>query len=75
MEYCKISKLLKDLIVPKFLTRKQIKVNDLSGWKFSANRNFKFATPILRSNLNDYSDTYIVAKGRISVRGTNNGNP
>ena len=29
---------------------------------------------MLRSNLCDYSDGYIVAKGRISVRGTNDAN-
>ena len=29
---------------------------------------------MLRSNLCDYSDAYIVVKGRISVRGTNGAN-
>ena len=32
----------------------------------------RFKTSILRSNLCDYSDAYIVVKGRISVRGNNN---
>ena len=30
MEHCKISKLLNDSIVSKFITKKWIKVNDLS---------------------------------------------
>ena len=33
-----------------------------------------FKASMLRSDLCDYSDTYIVAKGRISATGTDNGN-
>ena len=33
-----------------------------------------FKTSMLRSDLYDYSDAYIVVKGRISVRGNDNAN-
>ena len=33
-----------------------------------------FKTSMLRSDLYDYSDAYIVVKGRIGVRGNNNAN-
>ena len=46
-------------------------VNHLSSGQYSANKNIIFKTSMLRSDLSDYSDEYIVARGRISVRGTN----
>ena len=44
----------------EFVTRKWIKVNNLSGGKYSVKKNIRFKTPMLRSNLCDYSDAYIV---------------
>ena len=44
----------------KFVKRKWIKVNDLSGGKYSVKKNIRFKTPMPRSNLCDYSDAYIV---------------
>ena len=32
-------------------------------------KNIKFKTSILRPNLRDYSDTYVVVKGTIAVEG------
>ena len=55
-----ISKLLNDLTMSKFVTRKWIKVNDLSGGKYSVKKNIRFKTPMLRSNLCDYSDAYMI---------------
>ena len=55
-----ISKLLNDLTMSKFVTRKWIKVNDLSGGKYSVKKNIRFTTPMLRSNLCDYSDAYMI---------------
>ena len=49
--------------MPKFLTRKWIKINDLSNEQYS-----------IRSDLYDYDDAYIVIKERIIVTGTNNAN-
>ena len=63
MEHYKISKLLNDLIVFKFVTKKLVKVNDLSGGQYSVNKN-------IRSDLCVYSDTYIVIKGSNSVTDT-----
>ena len=63
MEHYKISKLLNDLIVFKFVTKKLVKVNDLSGGQYSVNKN-------IRSDLCVYSDAYIVIKGSNSVTDT-----
>ena len=45
--------------------------NDLSNGQYSVNKNIRLKTLMLRSDLCDYSDTYIVEKERISVRGNN----
>ena len=74
MEHYKISKLLNDPTVSKFVTKKWVEVNDLSSGQYSDNKNIRFKTSVLRSNFCDYSDAYIVVKGRISVRGNNNAN-
>ena len=63
MENHKISKLLNDSTVSKFVTRKWIGMNDLSGGQYSVNKNTRFKIPLLRSNLCDYSDAYIAVKG------------
>ena len=38
MEHYKISKLLNDSTLSKFVTKKWIKINDLSGGQYSANK-------------------------------------
>ena len=48
------------------MTRKWIEVNYLSNGQYFVNKNIGFKTPVLRSNLYDYSDAYIVVKGRIT---------
>ena len=67
MEYYKISKLLNDFTVSKFVTKKRIKVNDLSSGQYSVNKNIRFKTSMLRSALCDYSDPYIVVKRTIDL--------
>ena len=74
MEHHKTSKLLNDSAVSKLVTIKWIEINNLSGGQFSVKKNVRFKTSILRSDLCDYSDAYIVVKGRISVTGNNNVN-
>ena len=74
MEHYKISKLLSDSTVSKFVTKKRFEVFDLSCGQYSVNKNIRFKTSMLRSDLCDYSDAYIVVKGRITVTGTNNAN-
>ena len=54
MEHYKISKLLKDSTVSKFVTKNWIQVNDLSSGQYSVNKNFSFKTSILRLDLCDY---------------------
>ena len=51
MEHCKTSKLLNDSIKLKFVTRKWIEVNDLSVGKYFINKNKRFKTPVVRSDL------------------------
>ena len=67
MKHYKIFKLLNDLTVSKFVTEKWVEVNHLSSSQYSANKNIRFKTPMLRSDLCDYSDAYIVVTGIISV--------
>ena len=50
----------------KFVTREYVRVNDLSN-TYNENKSIRFKTPMLRSNLCDYSDAYILAKGTITV--------
>ena len=45
--------------------------NDLSSGQYSVNKNIRLKTSTLRSDLCDYSDAYIVVKGRITVQGDN----
>ena len=54
MEHYKISKLLKDSTVSKFVTKNWIQVNDLSSGQYSVNKNLSFKTSILRLDLCDY---------------------
>ena len=62
MEQYKIFKFLNDSTVSKFVTRKRIDVINLTGGQYSVNKNIRFKTPMLRSDLCDYSNTYFVAK-------------
>ena len=66
-----ICNLLNDPIVCKICDKKWIEVNDLSSGQYPANKIIKFKTSMLTSDLWDYSDVYIVAKGTITVEGVN----
>ena len=67
MEHLEIFRLLNDSTV----LRKSIKVNDLSNGQYSVDKNIRLKTPMLRLDLCDYSDAYIVLKRAIVVSGTN----
>ena len=83
MEYDKINNLLSSLKLSednemseqlsKFVTREYVRVNSLSN-TYNENKSIRFKTPMLRSNLCDYSDAYILVKGTITVTapGANN---
>ena len=70
MEHYKISELWSDSTVSKFVTKTWIEINDLSNGQDSVNKNIRFKTSILRSDLRDYSDAYIVVKGTIDLLAT-----
>ena len=52
---------------PKFVTKKWIEVYDQSEKNCSPNKEIRIETSMLRSDLCDYSDAYIVVKGNIIV--------
>ena len=71
MEFQKITNFLdmtsdnKDL--PRFATKKWIEVYDQSKGNYDINKEIRIKTSILRSDLCDYSNGYIVVKGIITV--------
>ena len=78
MEYDKINNLLlsednESDQLSKFVTREYVRVNGLSN-RYNENKSIRFKTPMLRSNLCNYSDAYILVKGTITVTapGVNN---
>ena len=77
MEYDKINNLLlsednEGAQLCKFVTRQYVKVNSLSN-TYNENKSIRFKTPMLRSNLCDYSDAYILIESTITVNGFANG--
>ena len=56
----------------KFITRQYVKVNSLSN-THNENKSIRFKAPMLRSDLCDYSDVYILVKGTVTVNGIVNG--
>ena len=55
----------KDL--PRYVTKKWIEVYDQSEKNYNVNKEIRFKTSMLRSDLCDFSDAYIVVKGNITV--------
>ena len=74
MEYDKINSVLdsESENLSKFVTRQYVKVNSLSN-TFNENKSIRFKIPMLRSDLCDYSDAYILVKGTVTVNGVVNG--
>ena len=70
MEYQKITNLLGNTSdkVPRFITKKWIEVYDQSGETYNTNKQIRFKTSMLRSDLCDYSDAYIVVKGLLLLK-------
>ena len=68
MEYDKINNLLgsQSENLSKFVTREYVRVNSLSN-TYDENKSIRFKTPMLRSDLCDYADTYILVSGTILV--------
>ena len=76
MEYGKINNLLlseDNEKLSNFVTREYARVNSLLD-TYNENKSIRLKTPMLRSNLCNYSDAYILVKGTITVTapGVNN---
>ena len=71
MEYLIIANLIDDASnqPSKFRTKNWVQINDESKGTYNVNSQIKFKTTILKSNLCDYSDAYILVKGKITIRG------
>ena len=72
MEYCKNTDLLDTTSdnMPRIITKKWVEVHDQSGNaedRYKPSRQIKFRTSMLRSDLCDFSDAYIVVKARVTA--------
>ena len=72
MEYQKITNLLDTTSdnVTRFITKKWVEVHEQSCSaedKYKPSKQIRFKTSMLRSDLCDFSDAYIVAKGTITL--------
>ena len=76
MEFQKITNFLdinsnnKDL--PKFVTKKWIEVYDQSEGNYNVNKEIRIKNSMLKLDLRDFNDAYIVVKGTITVVKPNN---
>ena len=75
MEYQKITNLLSTTPdeVPRFIVKKWIEVHDQSGNaenRYKPSKQIRFKALMLRSDLCDFSDAYIVVKGTITLTKT-----
>ena len=84
MEYDKINNLLRSEELgsavgsesenlSKFVTREYVRVNSLSN-TYNENKSIRFKTPMVRSDLCDYADAYILANGTITVTANGDNN-
>ena len=73
MEYEKITKLISDNEefpdnISKFTSKKLVQVYDQTdNADYRENKQIRFKTPMLRSDLCDYSNAYIVVNGDINI--------
>ena len=71
MEFQKITNFLDitsdDKDLPRFVTKKWIEVYDQSEGNYNVNKEIRIKTSMLRSDLCDFNDAYIVVKGNIIV--------
>ena len=72
MEYRKNTNLLDTTSdnMPRSITKKWVEVHDQSGnveYRYKPSTQIRFKTSMLRSDLCDFSDAYIVVKGRVTA--------
>ena len=75
MEYQKISNLLDNNLSnqpSKFRTKNWVEINDESKELYSVGSDIRFKITMLRSNLCDYVNAYILVKGTITITGARN---
>ena len=53
----------------KFRTKNWVEINDESRGTYNVNSQIKFKTTMLKSSVCDYSDAYILFKGKITITG------
>ena len=70
MEHQKVLSLLNEANDSKFVTRKRNIVNDNSKSIYDATNEITYNTEILKSNLCDHNDAYILVRGDINARCT-----
>ena len=77
MEYKKITNLLDNASnqPSKFRTKNWVETNDESRGVYNANSQIKFKTTMLMFSLCDYSDAYMLVKGKITVNDTSAAGP
>ena len=71
MEYQKIINLLDDSSNKTSIlrTKNWVEINDESRRRYNDDKQVKFKTTMLKSSLYDYSDAYILVKGKITITG------
>ena len=72
MEYQKITTFLDNASnqPSNIRTKNWVEINDNSGGIYNPNKQVKFKTTMLKSSLCDYSDSYILVEGTITVDDT-----
>ena len=70
MEYQKITNLLGNIPdkVPRFITKKWIKICDQSGGTYNTNKQIRFKTSMLRSYLCDYRMHILFLKEKLLLQ-------
>ena len=74
MEFQKIVNNNSDENLPRFITKKWVEAYDQSEKSYSPNKKNRIKTSMLRFDLCDDSDAYIVVKGDITLEGDNAAN-
>ena len=78
MEFPKIVNFLDttfdDKDLPRFVTEKWFEVYDQSEGNYNVSKEIRIKTSMLRSDLYDFNDVYIVVKGNITLEGDNDAN-